>query len=486
MTTRRGLAASIVATLACGVGVANRVDAVFLNPNGSGEALVFAYYTVNAGNSTVITLLNTSSEGKALKVRFLEGYNGRDVLDFNLYLSPFDVWVGQVVPTPGGAGLYTNDNSCTVPKLPASSSAAMAFSTQNFDGTSAQGKDGGLTDASRTREGTIEVIEMGAVTNASKGTLDAMTHISGVPQDCGQLVSAWASDGYWRLIGPAVDMAPPDGGLAGAGTIVNVPQGTVEAYAPDAIGQFYANGSSTQHSAPDALTPTLASATSLTSITYPGEVPVTATFTRGIDAVSSILMADAIENEYWTFGGVAASSEWVVSFPTKRFYTDPYYVGATAQSPFVVPFAAPGRACVPTYRTGFDREEGAPAVDVIFGIRDTGTALCQTTQVVRFNEAADTASAILGSTIGAEGVSYTYDTGFQNGWAILDLYQSDTSHLASTDGRNFLGLPATGFWVVQFVNGNVSGVLANFTAAYKHRKHVTCVTGTTQTSPGCS
>jgi hypothetical protein len=50
--------------------------------------LIYPYYTVNAGLARCL-LVNTTPAGKALKVRIHEGYNGRDVLDFNLYLSPF-------------------------------------------------------------------------------------------------------------------------------------------------------------------------------------------------------------------------------------------------------------------------------------------------------------------------------------------------------------------------------------------------------------
>jgi len=91
--------------------------AVVLNPNGTGQALVYPYYTANAGFGTLLSLVNTTEKGKALKVHVREGYQGRDVLIFNLYLSPFDVWVAQLfgTSTDGGAALATNDNSCTVP-----------------------------------------------------------------------------------------------------------------------------------------------------------------------------------------------------------------------------------------------------------------------------------------------------------------------------------------------------------------------------------
>jgi hypothetical protein len=484
---KRQLFAATTTAILCAVGVSIDANAIFLNPHGLGEALVYPYYTVNGGNSTVITLLNTTPEGKAVKVRFLEGYNGRDVLDFDLYLSPFDIWTGQVLPVGSGAGLFTNDNSCTVPKLPTSSTSALAFSTQNFDGTSTQGKDGGPTDVSRTKEGYIEVIEMGRVLNTTKNTLDAITHSAGVPANCAQLVSAWSDSGYWHSAA-MTDFGAPDGGLAGTGTIVNVALGTVEAYVPDAVAQFYGPGTPGLHTAPDSLIPNLSSATSLTSATDPNDVPISATFKNGADAVSSIFMADAIVNEYWTSGSIAASSEWEITYPTKRFYTDSYYVDATAQPPFDVVFSALSAlpqgagSCAPVGVAEYDREE-ATAASVEGGgpLPVFGNALCFASQIVTFNQTL-TPSEIPGAgqtKILSSNLTGNLTTGFENGWTMLDLYgQSPANHTLSdaSGSRFFQGQPITGFWVTQFINGNVGGVLANYTALYAHKTHVQCVT----------
>ena len=70
--------------------------AVNLNPDGLGQVLLYPYYTVNGGQQTVLSVINTTAVGKAVKVRFLEGYNSREVLDFNLFLSEFDVWTASV------------------------------------------------------------------------------------------------------------------------------------------------------------------------------------------------------------------------------------------------------------------------------------------------------------------------------------------------------------------------------------------------------
>ena len=54
-----------------------------------------------------------------MKVRFLEGYNSREVLDFNLFLSPFDVWIATCSRSAvdRAARLSPEDNSCTAPQF---------------------------------------------------------------------------------------------------------------------------------------------------------------------------------------------------------------------------------------------------------------------------------------------------------------------------------------------------------------------------------
>src|SRR5262244_4289279 len=114
------------------IGATTTAQAVNLNPDGLGQVLLYPYYTVNNDQNTLLSVVNTTSVGKAVKVRFLEAYNSREVLDFNLYLSPFDVWVAAVAENgAGGASVFTNDNSCTVPVIP---TGGAAFRTTAFDG----------------------------------------------------------------------------------------------------------------------------------------------------------------------------------------------------------------------------------------------------------------------------------------------------------------------------------------------------------------
>ena len=89
MSSRHSLIIMAVAALGL---LSTSAMAVMLNPRGTGQVLIYPYYTVNGGNTTLMSVINTTAQGKAMKVRFHEAYNGRTVLNFNLYLSPFDVW----------------------------------------------------------------------------------------------------------------------------------------------------------------------------------------------------------------------------------------------------------------------------------------------------------------------------------------------------------------------------------------------------------
>jgi hypothetical protein len=489
---------SIRLGLAALFGLCTQAHAVFLNPAGTGEVLVYPYYTVNGGNDTLLTVVNTNQEGKAIKVRFLEAYDGRDVFDFNLYLSAVDVWGAAVTADDNGNPvLLTSDNSCTVPAIPHSRAEALPFVTTNFDGSGAQGNDGGPKDLARAREGHIELIEMGILTNATQGSYSATVNTLDTPQNCAQLVAAWDKGGYWAT-DPTTDIDPPTGGLFGSATIVNVARGTVQSYNADAIAQFYTQGTRGEHTAPDALTPNIASGNSLTATVYVNDVTMLLTYTRAIDAVSAVFMASKIDNEYWSATSMGAASEWVMTYPTKRFYVDPYYVGDKALLPFDSVFGGDqsARSYSDVDISYFDRESQG-----IFHVRSSCGFICPAipylglsweTQIVTFNQTSagqfrEDPSSLGGNVevfgpeppsrvLASDRVSFNINNGDKNGWAELytGLYFS-----AASDGTILNGQPVTGFWSTQYVNGNVdgAGVLANYTAAYRHRTRTYCVPG---------
>ncbi|MEM1411905.1 MAG: hypothetical protein AAGH19_06045 [Pseudomonadota bacterium] len=65
-----------------------RVEAVMVSPNGSGEALILPYFTVNAGNNSIMSVFNERALPQAVKV-IVRNEFGEAVLSFNLYLEPY-------------------------------------------------------------------------------------------------------------------------------------------------------------------------------------------------------------------------------------------------------------------------------------------------------------------------------------------------------------------------------------------------------------
>jgi hypothetical protein len=229
------------------------------------------------------------------------------------------------------------------------------------------------------------------------------------------------------------------------------------------------------------------------------------TYARAIDAVSAVFMAGSIVNEYWSETGLGEASEWVVTYPTRRFYVDPYYVGNTApaQPPFYSVFGIDQFYQTAQSYSGidlsyYDREGvgvfhfyGRCTVTVCPAFQYTG--LGWETQIVTFNQASagplyvftpDPPSQVLAS----DRVALNINTGSENGWVelYLSVFPRSNRLPAASDGTVLLGQPVTGFLSTRFVNGNVNGagVLANYTATYRHRTFTaSCVLGISCPAP---
>jgi hypothetical protein len=98
----------------------------------------------------------------------------------------------------------------------------VSLSNGGYSGTNA---DRGPAALSHAREGCVEIIEMGTVTNDYRSTLSAITHgSSGIPANCAQSVDVWSTGGY-RSADAMTDIGPPGGGLFGAESIIDVGEG---------------------------------------------------------------------------------------------------------------------------------------------------------------------------------------------------------------------------------------------------------------------
>lgn len=171
--------------------------AVAISENGLGQALIFPYYTVRDGFESLFNISNVSDETIAVKVRFRESHNSRDVLDFNLVLSPRDVWTGRLLDSANGPVLKSGDKSCTSPLM-----TSAGFTAQNV-GYTGSFSDEGSTSIDRAREGYVEVIMMGrtnAPTNVRPTDIPGSTtdgnplayyakHDGDTPRDCAKINS---------------------------------------------------------------------------------------------------------------------------------------------------------------------------------------------------------------------------------------------------------------------------------------------------------
>ncbi|MBU1818659.1 MAG: cell surface protein, partial [Gammaproteobacteria bacterium] len=130
--------------------VAASATVLEVNSNNVGHMLVVPYYTAQNGNMSVIHLSNTDrANGKAVKIRFRGAANSDDVKDFQIFMSPGDVWTGAVLQgADGAATLYSNDKTCTVPAIPATGTA---FATARLNTTA---------NVNGTREGYVEIFNM--------------------------------------------------------------------------------------------------------------------------------------------------------------------------------------------------------------------------------------------------------------------------------------------------------------------------------------
>lgn len=501
---RNSLTTAVVAGIAGVAGFAGLANAVDLNPDGLGQVLLYPYFTVNKSADTQFSVVNTSDVGKAVKVRFLEGYNSREVLDFNLYLSAHDVWTASIGAVSSddttGAQLRWSDKSCIdfLDKNP------YPFAPYGYDGTlTGQGQpaDSGPQDITRTREGYFEIIAMGDIVQGS--ALDtAITHVqspghpdAGVPAGASG-GAAGACPGIGAMASSGNQLVAPTGGLFGGAAVINVGEGTYYSYNAEAIDGFteiplYTN--------PSQLLPTLQAANNASVATNGsarsyiftnGGALLTVDYVDGRDAVSAVLMADAIYNEYYVDPGYGASSDWVITFPTKRFYVDKLLYPTNPTAPFETAFSG-GKSNVLIAPSIYDREEGTPVLNTCPSPIGPDCILSNPNlpyevNVVSFtNTGGATKSAVFGSNLYKSIPAYGVD-----GWAKFDLYAGSHVLTGGTTPAgtkvDLHGLPVLGFYATNVINTQAQpGKLANYSGVFRHKAHRSCQ-ASQGTDPACS
>ena len=189
-----GLAAAVAAACAGTADVACAQPAV-ASSNGRGDLALVPYYTVVDDWVTGIHIVNTSERTQVVKVRFRRATDAMNALDFNLVMSPGDVYAGFLSDAANGAIAWSSsDTSCTAP--------------------AAQGNRLLMPDIYRAgaETGYVEIIAMGSAPQQSPIALAARharqasaSTSASAPLDCAAVRSNFFADGKNSTTQPGVE-----------------------------------------------------------------------------------------------------------------------------------------------------------------------------------------------------------------------------------------------------------------------------------------
>jgi len=465
------IAATAVAAFG-GLGGASDALAVNVNADGMGQALIYPYYTVRSVDdqvfNTYLSVTNTTTFYKAIKVRFLEGKNSREVLDFNVYLSPKDVWTAALVPVDAtdltlGGRMITSDNSCLVPGDENGTSGrplGIDFLTFAYTGAAADGEDGGLE---RGTEGHFEILEMADFDNTI-GVNPLLPVSATNPSVVSGFLHSTAGVPTCSTIGgggePTISAATVmgTGGLIGSALLINVENGISYGYDPVVLQSWNKTVGGIWTTA-GSITPNLGNVFPASSQVFSssGTTTITdwsiaraldvadpaslGTLTSTADAVSAVLMHDNVINEFMMDAGTNSGTDWVVTFPTKSFYVgldslDPV-TQARLHDPAIRPFQEDfwtGGSCDEIHIQATNREESTPVIAGPISIPSPPPpnpaavidSLCWEANVLSMIDATGAPSDNLGS-----GNLRTVDTMAENGWMNINFPTTVVSSTAS-------------------------------------------------------
>jgi len=177
----------MAASLASGVAFSGNANAIHLAEDGVGQALLAPMYLADYGYTTKIAIVNHSTE-KAVKAKVVlrSAVTSTELLDFILYLSPGDVWRGEIrqqdLDKDGTTEtvLYSADDSIKNDQVPAGSGVPV-----NADGT--------------TFGSILPVTQKIFIQNVGNGDTEKMGHI--------EIIGLYAVDGDINVPGSAIPIS---------------------------------------------------------------------------------------------------------------------------------------------------------------------------------------------------------------------------------------------------------------------------------------
>lgn len=460
--------------------------------DGIGQFLYVPYYTVQSGNTTMISLVNSDTvNGKAVKVRFRGAANSDDVFDFQVFLSAADVWTASVGNVSGRAQLTTADNSCTKPVKATLNSTP--FSTIRVDS-----KRVGDALNNETREGYVEIFNMADIPPTT-ALYAAIKHVKSVPLCSGAAWTALDTDPLDATAANGKGLFSPTTGLFSNWIILNATDAGAWSGQATAINAVNGVGAVTtgsityfpQTNEPLGLTaarlgqftadpvlkanPTMAATYDLPDFSIPYTLnPDPA---QQVALLSTAIATTSVMNEFLTDVDIHSQTDWVLSMPTRRYSVAmDYATGLRVYTALTTPFftvdntvVIDRQVCVKgTAMTAWDQEENtevAPGAGVIVSPQVPGTPtsfyVCGEASVLSFNNG-EKASAS-GLITSASGTLYAtvarsaVENGYKKGWAYL-----------ATPGLGS-GLPVLGYEAVRALGATVNGTARTFGATLDHR-----------------
>jgi hypothetical protein len=509
---KRIIALSVAAALGAFAGAASAQTAAYLSPNldGVGHILYNRYFTTQGKNATLMNIVNTDTvNAKAVKVRFRGASNSDDIFDFQVFLSPGDMWTAMVSKSSTGVSqLSTSDKSCTLP----------ASVNQEFITTRLNPSLTGDALAAETREGYVEILNMADIPPGS-ALFTTVKHVNGVAPCKYDVLSA---------VTPASpELTLPTTGLFGNWIIIDVPNTTTfsgdmmalegrqnivgtpaySALPPGTGNKVFSRQASTSLSSIPTVT---ADPLFLKGVVVPAQYDAPDLSTpyvtsAGVDPqsqanyLSQALAARVMGLEYLSDPAIKGGTDWVISMPTRRYYVavdykstpvlisnatdngkpNAYYFREDATPTGEPANVVLGGVCkawqigVPSAGIEFrDREEGAATSDDITispGNPKQPLTLCGEVSVLGIN-GSDAPSYALSA-------SNTYkviNTGLTNrdGWGFfrMDNPVTLTSGTPPVTALRYLGIPMVGQQFTKAVNGNVgTGISGNYGANWSGR-----------------
>ena len=172
-----GLAAALVAaTGLSAAAVAQPMAAVAER----GDLALVPYYTVRGQWVTGIHIVNTSDMTQVVKFRFRRATDGMDALDFNIVMSPRDVYAGFLSDDRNGTIFWSSpDSTCTAPATQANRLTLPPIYRVGAE------------------SGYVEIIAMGQAENEQQPIAVAAEHsaATSMPLDCAAVRSNFFADG---------------------------------------------------------------------------------------------------------------------------------------------------------------------------------------------------------------------------------------------------------------------------------------------------